>query len=365
MSKAIQLNSSSIITQDRILFNNGGSERDTISNSLVLTSLNVQSDVIDTHFDSVFYYLDINSNDRNLYKTIDLGITKSIILDSILKNSDSRLTYFAYDKNHIWALRRLNGPPYNSFRSGFGKLHRSTDGGDTWEKVNTNLDTITSIVIPNGIYFITKDTGYLGMTRGNFSGLNDFYRTIDGGTNWHLIGTVDTDARIFYKMYFLNSLIGFAYGMEAVFKTTDGGVNWIKQTSLPQNNAFGYLQSFDNGSVIFIYNSLNNTYYYTTTIGDPAVGLFESKKSIIDITVYPNPTEDGVFTIDWAQKQIGVDVKLNIVDVLGREVPYLLLNNKTETTKANLTLQLNTSPGLYFIQMQQGAYTGSKSIVVQ
>lgn len=352
-------------TRHQINIVNGSIELDSIVNSNVLTQLKLDfygpgyNLWHRMNFDSTLYYFD-DFSEPILYKSNDLGITSKIILDSINgRYQIGDFPFHAFDKNHLWALRRYPiGQGTNSFKSNFGKLYRSTDGGNTWQWVTTNLDTITSSFNPEYMYFIDKDTGFLSVAT-NLN-IRVLYKTVNAGTTWTLVGNLPN---LNTNIYFINSNIGFTFHRD-VYKTSDGGITWIQQNSLPSSGlTYNSMQTFNKENFIIIRNGKN--VYYTTTLGDPAVGLFESKKSIIDITVYPNPIEDGVFTIDWEEKQVGVDVKINIVDVLGREVPYLLLNNKTETTKANLTLQLNTSPGLYFIQMQQGAYTGSKSIVVQ
>jgi photosystem II stability/assembly factor-like uncharacterized protein len=113
-------------------------------------------------------------------------------------------------------------------------LLRTTDGGDTWEIIYTN-------VLFNNIYFISKDVGW-GIGRKTFEQdyPRNIYYTTDGGNSWaaQLVDTstsnsIDTCA--FYNIYFQNRLNGWATTEDPfspVLHTSNGGINWNVGTNV-------------------------------------------------------------------------------------------------------------------------------------
>jgi photosystem II stability/assembly factor-like uncharacterized protein len=114
-------------------------------------------------------------------------------------------------------------------------LWKTTDGGNSWNDI-----TDTAMISPSGpingypgIYFINKNTGFLG-------GENSIYKTTDGGNTWFPVNiSAPIDSIFFYgyyvnNVYFTDSIYGWATGSAGersfVMKTTDGGSNWSNCT---------------------------------------------------------------------------------------------------------------------------------------
>ncbi len=89
-----------------------------------------------------------------------------------------------------------------------GVVKRTSDGGQSW----TSLPFSTYYPMMD-IKFKNKQVGYL---LSNF----DFYKTTDGGLNWHIVGGTMESVK------YLNDTTLIAVGDDNVSKSTDGGLNW-------------------------------------------------------------------------------------------------------------------------------------------
>ncbi|HRN26815.1 MAG TPA: YCF48-related protein [Ignavibacteriaceae bacterium] len=88
-----------------------------------------------------------------------------------------------------------------------GAFYKTIDGGINWGKISN---------VPGGydILFLDSLTGFLGS--------NSIYKTTNGGEIWYqTIGTGQTS-----KMFFTNTLLGWAVGGRNIYKSTDGGETW-------------------------------------------------------------------------------------------------------------------------------------------
>ncbi|HSW53719.1 MAG TPA: YCF48-related protein [Ignavibacteriaceae bacterium] len=119
-----------------------------------------------------------------------------------------------------------------------GTLARTTDGGATWDlletSINGNFIKITFNDDLNGWILGTSIDPYYNQTP-------YFLRTIDGGITW-VQHTITSFNVYFSDMFFLNNNIGWVVGNEGkIFKTTDGGVSWIDKS--PQQMYSTYFRS--------------------------------------------------------------------------------------------------------------------------
>lgn len=151
-----------------------------------------------------------------------------------------------------------------------GRIHRSTDGGQSWWP----YQTIFSSSWFSDIDFPTKMVGYA--CGGTAFGLhtNVIAKTTDGGQTWDSLTSNDYTGYSFSKIHFLNADTGFVRGeFSGLLKTTDGGISFT-QISLP-NSVFAseiYFQSSSNGFVGAYHAPSTNTMVYsilsTTDLGD-------------------------------------------------------------------------------------------------
>ncbi len=89
---------------------------------------------------------------------------------------------------------------------------RTTNGGATWKRDSSD-------VAAGGFY----DIAFLDTLHGWACGLNGLARSTDGGRNWQQSATVTDPV---FSLDFVDSLHGWYAGYEAVQITTDGGATW-------------------------------------------------------------------------------------------------------------------------------------------
>jgi photosystem II stability/assembly factor-like uncharacterized protein len=167
--------------------------------------------------------------------------------DTVWCSSDPAVSMSWINQTHGWKINSI-GPSFGISRGAV--VHRTTDGGNTWEK-----KVISTVADDFGfqIQFVDINNGWLLIF--NFSTQNaSFLRTTDGGNNW----TPFTGAGIFY---FVDANHGWSYygsginGAEPPYKilrTTNGGTGWTEQFS---DNAAGgynamYFPDLNNGWIV-------------------------------------------------------------------------------------------------------------------
>lgn len=119
--------------------------------------------------------------------------------------------------NQVVFVDNLNGfllsqPYYSNFDFDSTMLHRTENGGQTWTTISGRGY--------GRIHFINERIGWAGN-----------YKTTDGGQTWlykqfnfpPLENTID-------KIWFADSLIGYAISYQTILKTKDGGNSWAIQT---------------------------------------------------------------------------------------------------------------------------------------
>lgn len=160
------------------------------------------------------------SNDEPVFETRDGGFTWSPRQDILQLIRPGGLTFdsnwgdvaFA-DDQYGWIV--FNGDYVN--HKGTRKLLRTTDGGNTWERINDTEERGGLFKL----FFLDREHGWMVNNYGFIES------TTDGGENWtvqrtNYDGIVDLKA-----VHFTNEFSGWAVGAAgAVLSTTDGGAHW-------------------------------------------------------------------------------------------------------------------------------------------
>lgn len=136
-----------------------------------------------------------------------------------------------------------------------GKIFRTTDGGSTWDSVQTIFTTSWF----NDLYFPSKNVGYAcgGTAFGNHNSL--VAKTTNGGVTWDSL-TSNAFIGEFVCMSFLTDDVGYIAGNDFV-KTTDGG------------------QNFSTISIPFFYNVINSMYFFNPDTGIVSIRNYETNPS--------------------------------------------------------------------------------------
>ena len=298
----------------------------------------------------------------------------------------------------------------------FGPLFwHTSDGGYTWTKSTTEEKTY-----PWAIFFINADTGFsvggwcIGCVwyededhdKGSY-----IWRTTDGGDTWNLVEK-DTNTLGYQDVFFTNDTIGYVVGSGGTIKrTTDCGETWTKQTSgttvelygayflntdtgfVVGGNEYGYggiiLYTTDGGStwtnkVIPTNKALNDIYFIddstgtavgefgtiisTTNRGEtwtehvwPPVNSIVSNK-LLTVQNYPNPF-NGSATIRYEVPEPG-NVTLKIYSYDGKIIATLV-DEEMVMGIYEVTWDAGDLPdGIYFYRIQAGSFSESGKLML-
>lgn len=151
---------------------------------------------------------------------------------------------------HDGALYEIEFPSTNiGYIVGPQVLVKTTDGGDSWNKVTTE------IMDSRYIDFVTNDVGYIGYA--NMTPL--MYKTVDGGNSWNVL--VDKTYLTYkksgsYPFSFKNENEGAVCGKNVVLYTSDGGKSWRVIFEMPEHTQLRNLLSLgDNGWLLYSGNT--------------------------------------------------------------------------------------------------------------
>ncbi len=177
--------------------------------------------------------------ERGVYRTTDGGASWERVLYvddqtgcvDLVQRSDAPGTVFAA----MW--RRLRQPEYYDYGGATCAVHRSTDGGDTWEVVGGGLPTPSAASGRIGISLCQDQPDVMHAIYadnvGYFAGL---YRSTDGGLSWaRTADSLLVTAQVFasYGWWFGNVRTHpsnpdwvYVLGLD-FFRSTDGGASYV------------------------------------------------------------------------------------------------------------------------------------------
>ncbi len=326
-------------------------------------------------------------------KTTDGGATwQKKVLSSAAGDMGFQIQFV--DENNGWA------SVWNPLTTTFTTL-RSTDGGNTWDTTGTGgifyfVDANNGWAIgPPKIYHTTNGGGhwtpqYVDSTPGQFLAIqftdlnngwvvgdtNKILKTTDGGVNWTAITNTGIPHAFNSKgLFFLNANIGwigskiqympFSGDVGINLSTTNGGSTWT-------TSSFTGTENSDNAWSIFFVDA--NTGWFTSDGGEighttngSSTGVRDAAKNQTPIGFslqqnYPNPFNPTT-VIRYQVAKAGI-VRLNVYDVLGREVATLVNDVKPAGSYTTSFNAANVPSGVYFYRLQSASFTDTKRLVV-
>jgi photosystem II stability/assembly factor-like uncharacterized protein len=267
--------------------------------------------------------------------------------------------------------------PSTAFAGGTSGVLKTTDTGNTWERV---LSYSGSIGYHCQVYFINQNTGFLA------GDTADIYKTTNSGMNWSLYdlpyiqfydikfindntGYICGDSGTYYKttnqgalwskvnigitqnlfsMFFPNPTIGYMTGERNIYKSTNRGDTWFTAFDFQSDTLFSsYFVDVNTG-----YTCGDNGRVYKTTTGG-VIGINPISTEIPnDFSLsqnYPNPFNPTT-NIKFALPKASF-VRLAVYDMLGREVEALVNEHLTAGTYMVDWNAAKFSSGIYLYKL--------------
>jgi photosystem II stability/assembly factor-like uncharacterized protein len=338
----------------------------------------------------------IGSND-NLFAT-DFG--------AILKSSDKGDTWVTYALPVSFIHTVRLSPDGYIFVGANGNNCRSKDNGNHWETIPL-IQAKDFVCLKNGIILA-------GVNDGNWAPVPKqyIYRSTDNGDSWQKV--LDADSTFGWSMAVSSNGNVFASALESsgtrggVYRSTDSGINWSRvNNGLPTRKVnslvitstgklfasiqgSGVFQSVDNGDTWISFNngldnlqtrclamdSANNIYLGTTTtdtIVKAAIYRLTLPTSVNEKSLpfpnafilsqnYPNPFNPSTSISFNLPTRLFVTLK--VFDCLGREISTLIsgeLNAGAHIKQWNAT---DMPSGIYYYRISAGDFIQTKKFVL-
>lgn len=296
------------------------------------------STIVDIYFSSPKTGFIIKSG--KLYKTNDYGLNWHKVYDNVYSNGN--ILFTSQDTGYVVGGATVDCDPVPCMPPIiYGDIIKTTDGGDSWEKLSFFNDTLNII----SASFINNNFGYC------FSSNNTIQKTEDGGLTWISINTGITGN--ISEGLFINKSIGFIITYSGqIYITTNGGMNWdLEYTAsdglFEMGSSNKMVVAGGNDGLICVRNLDNIT--------NKENEYFNSK----EVLIYPNPANSYV-TIQTKNSQ-AVQSLLTLRDISGQEV----FSEKVVLDKAYKMDLNNIKAGIYFLTLTSNKEQVVKKIVIQ
>jgi photosystem II stability/assembly factor-like uncharacterized protein len=266
--------------------------------------------------------------DRGLYKTTDGGKTWAQVLkisenigisDVVLdpRNPEVIVATSYQRRRHFYTM--IDGGPESA-------IHRSTDGGKTWKKVNTGLPEEQLGRIGIAISPVNPDILYANVEAANRKG--GIYRSSDNGVTWEKRADYNAGAMYYGDIYADPANVDRVYIPDVIFQVSDDGgktmhslgqrfmhvdnhVIWVdpKNTDhMMVGNDGGLYRSYDRAATWTFFSNLPLPQYYDVDV-DNAAPFYNVYGGLQDNNSLGGPSrtrsEHGILNQDWFVTQGG------------------------------------------------------------
>jgi photosystem II stability/assembly factor-like uncharacterized protein len=352
-----------------------------------------------------YSWKEVNTDETsNLNKVVCRGNQECWIAGqqgTILYSSDKGNNWTSKNINtsaNLTGIQVLNDNNVLAYLDNAGVFYKTTDKGDTWDRVYFPTSPPPYATVITTAYFIDENCGWA------VENLGSIYRTINGGINWVQTCNLYSNNILNWEIHFSNSHYGWLYRVNILSRTTDGGLTW-SDISLPViHSEYPSRIFFLNDSTIFVLTGkgyLYKTFDYATTfqverlnystleelffindykgwaIGQNIIiSSFDATpivNSVIDDHIisldcfqisqnYPNPFNPST-SIRYAisSRQF---VSLRVYDVLGKEIAALVNEEKNAGSYETEFNASHLASGIYYYRLRAGDYVETKKMLM-
>jgi photosystem II stability/assembly factor-like uncharacterized protein len=236
----------------------------------------------------------------------------------------------------------ISGPAYEKLI-----VARTQDGGLTKDTINIRWK------VQGGgrkIYFKNKNQGWLLA--------DSVYRTTNSGIDWKGITKNSLNTQKAFIMFGDTGYIVHTDGK--IFNTIDGGFSWNHQSSITTSVNNIYFLNSKTGWAVGSNGTIVNTNNGGITNVDDDTNLFPNLYLLKQN--YPNPFNPTTI-IEYSLSK-GLNVKLIVFDILGRQIETLVDDFKQS---GNYKVEFNAdnlSSGIYFYKLQTANYSETKKFLL-
>jgi len=249
----------------------------------------------------------------------------------------------------------------NGWLAAGSRYARTTDGGNTWERItiSTNFDDI---------HFVNNTTGFVLSQGGTERSAS---KSTDGGLNWTYQGPIQNLYDI-NDIHFVDENTGIAVGWSFVLiavpgikTTTDGGATWNNET-LPA----GFM-----GGEFYAVTVKDGWAWAVGESGLVMKGQFGGATSAKDENTipdnftleqnFPNPFNPGT-TIRFSLPAAS-EVTLSVYDILGNKVSEIISNELKEAGSHSVYFDAaknQLKSGVYFYRLTAGSFTETRKFTL-
>jgi len=266
--------------------------------------------------------------DRGLYKTTDGGKSWNLVLkisentgvsDVVLDPRDPDVVIAtAYQRRrHFFTM--INGGPESA-------IHRSTDGGKTWKKVNSGLPDEELGRIGVAISPVNPDVLYANVEAANAKG--GIYRSSDNGVTWEKRTDYNQGSMYYGDIYADPLDVDRVYVPDVIFQVSDDGAKtfhslgqrnmhvdnhivWVDPDNTNHvmvGNDGGLYRSFDRAATWTFFENLPLAQYYDVDV-DNASPFYNVYGGLQDNNSLGGPSrtrsDHGILNQDWFVTQGG------------------------------------------------------------
>ncbi len=253
------------------------------------------------------------------------------------------------------------------------EVFKTTDGGNSWNSIQSNLPTMTNssisfsdrgirMVDENRIVFATYSTIYSNRDA-------SIYYTVDGGTSWTKSTIPDSPVSLTSLSFDAIGENGIVCGNSSTdsskvfYISTDYAQNWeaflLPEISIPITLFAGEITSDGSiwiiGSNQSIWKSGHLTGIETNDENTPPTDFLLSQN-------YPNPFNPSTI-INFQIPKNGF-VTMKVYDILGKEIATLV-NEVHQAGNYKVTFDATNLPaGIYFYRLQSGGFVKTKKMIL-